>query len=510
MSFASTALRQRERESKALRIFLACSLAGSLIFHLALVASGIGKYLLNRVPEIEDEPVEITLLDTPIEEIEPEPKEVVKPKPKPEPKLEKPEPKPEPKPEIKQPTIDTSQFKPNLDTTPSQSRISGGSPAASLSQPIPTQRRITPQAPPVVKQPLPKLEIKQPDFKPFKPISPLPPVAVQEKPVIREQKPEPKPQKPEPIAKNDIPKPITQPQPEPEIRTPREFSTPVTPPIEQPKPDEDLEKLLAQERDSRRTARSFSTPVNPPIEPPAAEPDEDLEKLLAQERDSRRTARSLSNPVTPPIEPPAAEPNEDLEKLLAQERDSRRTTRSLPNPVTPPIEPPASTPQDSGELRDTMKGIRESRDNNISTNNTAPSLPDTSNIGESNDNAPRRKRRIFEGSVASAPTNTTDNGTGNGLGNGSGDSVGDGDGQAACRRCNRSYPSWARNKGIQGNITVSVDADAQGNVTEVRLLSGSGNSKLDKHHLNLARKWKLKPSSNGRNGVTIITKYELQ
>ena len=72
MSFASTALRQRERESKALRIFLACSLAGSLIFHLALLASDIGKYLFNRVPDIEDEPVEITLLDTPIEEIEPE------------------------------------------------------------------------------------------------------------------------------------------------------------------------------------------------------------------------------------------------------------------------------------------------------------------------------------------------------------------------------------------------------------------------------------------------------
>ena len=84
MSFSSTALQERHKQLKTLRIFLACSLLGSLIFHLVLLASGIGKYLLNRVPEVEDEPVEITLLDTPIEEIEP--KEEVKAKPKPEPK----------------------------------------------------------------------------------------------------------------------------------------------------------------------------------------------------------------------------------------------------------------------------------------------------------------------------------------------------------------------------------------------------------------------------------------
>ncbi len=471
MSFASTALRHRERESKALRIFLACSLAGSLIFHLALLASGIGKYLLNRVPEVEDEPVEITLLDTPIEEIEP--KEEVKPQQKPEPKkiepkLEKLEPLPEPKAEIKQP---------DLDTTPSESRISGGSPFSSLSQPIPTQRRITPQAPPVIK-PLPK-----PDFKAFKqfeePLSPVlpsaPTVAVREKPVISEQKPEPKPE-PKPIAKNDISEPI--PQPEPEIRTPREFSTPVTPPVEQPapKPDEDLKKLLAQERDSIRTARDFSTPVTPPIEPPA----------------------------------PAPEADEDLKNLLAQQRDSIRTAREFSTPVTPPIEPPVTTQQDNGELRDTLSGIRQSRDTNISRNNTTP-LPDTSNTGESNNNAPRRKREIIGGNnVASAPTNTTDTGTGNGLGNGSGDSVGDGDGRAACRRCDRSYPSWAKSKGIEGNITVSVNSDAQGNITDVQLLSGSGNERLDDYHVEMAGKWKLKPSSNGRTGVTIITKYELQ
>ena len=466
MSFASITLREREKESKALRIFLTCSLAGSLIFHLALLASGIGKYLLNRVPEVDSEPVEITLLDTPIEEIEPEPKEEIKPKPKPEPKLEK----PEPKPEIKQPVIDTTKIQPNLDTTPSESRISGGSPALSNFRPIPTQPRVAPQPPPVAK-PLPQPDFKPfKEFKPIKPVSPVLPsaplVAVREKPVIPQQKPEPKP---EPIAKNEILEPI----PQPEVRTPREFSTAVEPPQATQDSSQELKDLLAQERDSRRTPREFETPITPPVE--QTKPNEDLKDLLAQERDSR-TPREFSTPVNPPIEPPAAQPNEDLKDLLAQERDSRRTARTFSTAVEPP----------------------------------STSTPDTSNSGRSNDNAPRRRRRSFDGNVASAPNNTTDTGGGNGLGSGTGDSVGDADGRAACRRCSRSYPSWARQRGIEGSITVSVNADASGNVTDVQLISGSGNSRLDNHHIKLARKWKLKPSSNGRQGVTIITQYQLQ
>ncbi|MEA5598155.1 energy transducer TonB [Rivularia sp. UHCC 0363] len=443
MSFSSTALQQRERELKALRLFLACSLIGSLIFHVALLASGIGRYLLNKVPEIDSEPVEITLLDAPPEEIEP--KQEVKPKPKPEPK------KIEPKLEPKLPIVDTNKVKPDLDSIPSQSQISGGSRATSKSEPIPTQRRVREQAPPVVRQQLPSSETAP--FKPFKePLSPVlpsdPPVAVREKPVIPPQpKPEPKPEKTEPIAKNNNQLSIPQSKLEAEPRTPREFSTDTTPPIEPPKPtqeaDEDLKRLLAQERNSRRTPREFSTPSNPPVQAPQP------------------------------------------------------------------------TQQDSGNLRDTLSGIRESQENTkISSNNTAPFSPNTSNnsnsdIGESSNSSPRRKRRTFGGSnVATAPTSPSSGG--NGLGSGTGEEVGDGDGRAACRKCDKVYPVWAKRRGIEGQITVTVDTDAQGNVTNVRLLSSSGNSRLDKEHLKLARNWKLKPSSNGRQGVRIVTKYELQ
>ncbi|MEO1433414.1 MAG: TonB family protein [Cyanobacteria bacterium J06633_8] len=503
MSFASAALKERERESKALEIFIACSLTGSLIFHLALLASGIGKYLLNRVPSIEEEPVEITLLDTPIEEIEPESKEKVKPKLKPEPKKIEPKlEKPEPKPQIKQPIIDTSKIQPNLDSILSQSQISGGSPALSNYQAIPTQPRVAPQ-PPSVAKPLPKPNFKPfKQFKPIEPVSPVlpsaPTVAVREKPVIPKQKPEP------------------------EIkRTARRFSTPVEPPKPVQEPSQELKDLLAQERDSRRRQRDFSTPVNPPIEPPtqnSAKPDEGLKDLLAQERDSRRRQRDFSTPVNPPIEPPTqnlATPDEGLKDLLVQERNSRRTQREFSTPVNPPIEPPTqnlATPDEG--LKDLLIQERNSRRTARSFSTPvkplAPSSPDTSNIGGIGDNAPRRRRRIFSGSAATAPTNTNDNGTGNNGSNSSGDSIGDGDGRAACRRCDRKYPSWARKRSVEGSITVSVNADAAGNVTNVQLISGSGNSKLDKHHLRIARKWKLKPSSNGRKRVTIVTRYQLQ
>lgn len=427
MSFSNIALQQRQRESKALRIFLACSLAGSLLFHLVLLASGIAKYL-NRVPEIEEEPVEITLLDTPIEEIEP--KEEEKPKPEPEPE---PEPKPEPEPNITQ-------------DTPTESRISGGSQAPRLFEPIPTQPRVAPPPPVVEQPPLPKLDIP--------PIKPISPPVVQQQPVI-----------PEP------PKPIPQPEPEPilESKLSEEFkiptTTPVQPPIPQPKP-------------------KFTTP---PIEQPSPIPQPQLTTPPIEQPSP--IPQPQPQLTTPPIEQPSPIP---------QPKPQAITQREFSIPTTPPVEQPSPIPQqDSSGLIDSLKQSQENPQ--ISSNNTPPSLPDTSNTTST------RRRRIIGGSnIATSPS------TDSGIGDGTGDSVGDGDGRAACRQCSTSYPSWARERKIEGQISVAVDTDSQGNVTNVRLISGSGNSRLDKYHLRLANNWKLKPSSNGRQGVKINTTYRIE
>ncbi|MGB3650718.1 MAG: energy transducer TonB [Rivularia sp. (in: cyanobacteria)] len=233
-----------------------------------------------------------------------------------------------------------------------------------------------------------------------------------------------------------------------------------TPPIEQPSP-------IPQPQLQAITPREFSIPTTPPVE------------------ELKPIPQPKTDPITPPIEQPSPIPQPESIK-----------PREFSIPTTSPVEQPSPIPQqDSSGLIDSLKQSQENT--NISSNNTPPSLPDTSST------TPTRRRRIIGGSnIATAPST--------GIGDGTGNSVGDGDGRAACRQCDSSYPSWARQRKIEGKISVAVDTDAQGNVTDVRLISGTGNSKFDNYHLKLAENWKLKPSSNGRQGVIINTTYRIE
>ncbi|OUL29254.1 hypothetical protein BV372_23725 [Nostoc sp. T09] len=78
MSFSSIAVAQREKEAEALKPFLAFSLVGSLILHIGVLASGITN-LLTRVPELEKEPIELTLVEPTA--LETPPPEEAKPSP---------------------------------------------------------------------------------------------------------------------------------------------------------------------------------------------------------------------------------------------------------------------------------------------------------------------------------------------------------------------------------------------------------------------------------------------
>jgi len=71
MSFSSIAVEQRSKEAQALRLFLGCSLVGSLALHIALLAAGVGNFLA-RVPVEEEDPIEIAIVDVP----EPEPEKI--------------------------------------------------------------------------------------------------------------------------------------------------------------------------------------------------------------------------------------------------------------------------------------------------------------------------------------------------------------------------------------------------------------------------------------------------
>lgn len=81
--------------------------------------------------------------------------------------------------------------------------------------------------------------------------------------------------------------------------------------------------------------------------------------------------------------------------------------------------------------------------------------------------------------------------------------------RAVCQECRSKYPESAIGKRIEGRVQIAVDTDAQGNVTNVRLIRSSGNRNLDEETLRQARNWKLKPASGGRQGVSVATEYSI-
>ncbi|NDJ25113.1 TonB family protein [Nostoc sp. B(2019)] len=62
MSFSGITVEQRSKEVEALKSFLTYSLIGSLALHIGALSSGIGNYL-TRVPELEEEPIELAIVE---------------------------------------------------------------------------------------------------------------------------------------------------------------------------------------------------------------------------------------------------------------------------------------------------------------------------------------------------------------------------------------------------------------------------------------------------------------
>lgn len=74
MTFSGYNVEQRSKEVKALQSFLTYSFIGSMALHIALLASGLGNFL-TRVPQVEEEPIEIAIVDPVTEEKEKPPEE---------------------------------------------------------------------------------------------------------------------------------------------------------------------------------------------------------------------------------------------------------------------------------------------------------------------------------------------------------------------------------------------------------------------------------------------------
>ena len=82
--------------------------------------------------------------------------------------------------------------------------------------------------------------------------------------------------------------------------------------------------------------------------------------------------------------------------------------------------------------------------------------------------------------------------------------------RADCIRCQIKYPDKARKRGVEGTAEVAIDTDSQGNVTQVRLVSSSGDSELDEAAQQAAQEWKLTPTVIGRKGVRASINFAMK
>ena len=82
--------------------------------------------------------------------------------------------------------------------------------------------------------------------------------------------------------------------------------------------------------------------------------------------------------------------------------------------------------------------------------------------------------------------------------------------RADCIQCQIKYPDRARRRGVEGTAEVAIDTDSQGNVTQVRLVSSSGDSELDEAAQQAAQEWKLTPTETGREGVRALVDFAMK
>ncbi len=80
-----------------------------------------------------------------------------------------------------------------------------------------------------------------------------------------------------------------------------------------------------------------------------------------------------------------------------------------------------------------------------------------------------------------------------------------------CQSCTKpDYPTNAKDRGLEGEAKVAVDVDANGNVTNVRLINSSGHPELDEAAKQAARTWKFDPSQIGKQAIPAKINFQIE
>ncbi|MBW4454950.1 MAG: TonB family protein [Nostoc indistinguendum CM1-VF10] len=288
------------------------------------------------------------------------------------------------------------------------------------------------------------------------------------------------------------------------------------------------------------------------VDSPTAEPEKPLEKIPEEPKKLPEVIQKQSI-ETPPVQKPVQEfierpkiqpveqpkqttqiqPVEQQPKQIIQ-NPQPANTQIAPKPEVPVTTVAPSTNQDSQKLRGVLSELRDSKASQnagggggasgvLTGSGSGVGLGTGSGIGSGSGSG-----------TGSGIGSGSGSGTGSGIGSGSGSGVGNervkrppiataptppkinssgnGNGRTACREenCGFKYPEAIKRRGIEGRPEVTVDSDAQGNVTNVRLTRSSGNRELDEAYARQARSMKLKPTEGGRQAVTIATEFHIK
>lgn len=83
--------------------------------------------------------------------------------------------------------------------------------------------------------------------------------------------------------------------------------------------------------------------------------------------------------------------------------------------------------------------------------------------------------------------------------------------QFACLKCDKpSFPIGAKEKGLQGEVKISLDVASDGSVTGVRLTSSSGHPELDQAAMEQAKRWRFTPSADGKQGLPARIDFQIE
>jgi TonB family protein len=254
-----------------------------------------------------------------------------------------------------------------------------------------------------------------------------------------------------------------------------------------------------------------------------------INNLVPQQAQIHTTSKSAKIPTlleTNPIEKTISEPEKIPTLLEKLEENTNTPTFTQPQPNIKPADIPV------------LKSETETP-TNVSANNT-PNNSTTSTQSPQNqishtESIPGNLGDRLRNSLGKGIGSGTNSGTGIGSGTNSGTGIGNQMGnnpklentpiataakppiktgsklnRADCIQCQIKYPDRARRRGVEGTAEVAIDTDSQGNVTQVRLVSSSGDSELDEAAQQAAQEWKLTPTETGREGVRALVDFAMK